>query len=656
MSIVSPHSKHQSNHQNGNNEKINEYATMSYSVKFTNSEISDILRKISFLLELDMDNDDNKTNLNFKNRAYIRAADQIDNLPLSISSLYEERGINGLLQIPSIGKAISSKIEEYIKTGKIEYHEILKSKYPIQLDDFVGLEGIGPKTLRAIIDRLPVRNLSDLERAAKEGKLNGITGISKKREEKILKRIELHNIGKKRHLLGDIYPLVKQIEKYLTKMENVSTVTAVGSFRRMKETIGDIDFLVVSDNPDKIINSFVNMPEVKEILSKGGTKAFIKLNNGLDSDLLVVPKESYGAALQYFTGSKEHGIALRRLAQSKALRLNEWGLFDIKSDQKISGESEEQLYNKLGLEWIPPELRENGGEIEIAKKGSKEWQEKMKGLLNYGDIKGDLQVHSKNTDGKMSIEEMAYFAMMNFGLDYIAITDHTKSLKIARGLDEQQLLDQAHKIQEFNDSIKNGTFFVNLNKYNEEKPLEGKTSSNEKKRRKSKRNLSDFRILSSAEVNILSDGSLDIPNNILDKLDIVGAAIHTNFSQPIEVQTNRLIKAAQNPSVDIIFHPTGRIINKRDGYPLNIPKLMTIANETNTILEIDSHYNRLDLRDEYIRIAIQDDVKLVVDSDAHHPLHYAFLEFGIAQARRGWAGRNDILNTLPVLELLKNLK
>lgn len=630
---------------------------MNYSVKLTNAEISDILRKISFLLELDIENEDNKTNLNFKNRAYNRAADQIDNLSLSIKSLYEERGINGLLQIPSIGKAISSKIEEYIKTGKIEYYEILKSKYPIMIDDFVGLEGIGPKTLRAIIDRLPVRNLSDLERAAKDGKLNGITGISKKKEEKILKRIELHNIGKKRYLLGDIYPLVKQIENYLANLENVSTVTAVGSFRRMKETIGDIDFLVVSDNPDKVINSFVDMPEVKEILSKGGTKAFIRLTNGLDSDLLVVPKESYGAALQYFTGSKEHGIALRRLAQSKALRLNEWGLFDIKSDQKISGESEEQLYNKLGLEWIPPEMRENSGEIEMARKGSKEWLEKMKGLLKYGDIKGDLQVHSKNTDGKMSIEEMAYFAMMDFGLDYIAITDHTKSLRIARGLDEQQLLDQAHKIQEFNDSIKSGTFFVDLDKYDVEKPLERKTSnSNKKKKRKSMRNLSDFRILSSAEVNILNDGSLDIPNNILDKLDIVGAAIHSNFSQPIEVQTNRLIKAAQNPSVDIIFHPTGRIINKREGYPVDIPKLMTIANETNTILEIDSHYNRLDLRDEYIRTAIQNDVKLVVDSDAHHPLHYAFLEFGIAQARRGWAVRKDILNTLPILELLKKLK
>ena len=251
---------------------------------------------------------------------------------------------------------------------------------------------------------------------------------------------------------------------------------------------------------------------------------------------------------------------------------------------------------------------------------------------------------------------MAYFAMTNFYLDYIAITDHTKSLRIARGLDEQQLLDQAHKIQELNDSIKSGTFFVYPDKQNEEKPLERKTNNSEKKRRKSERNLSNFRILSSAEVNILSDGSLDIQNNILDKLDIVGAAIHTNFSQPIEVQTNRLIKAAQNPSVDIIFHPTGRIINKRDGYPVDIPKLMTIANETNTILEIDSHYNRLDLRDEYIRMAIQNDVKLVVDSDAHHPLHYAFLEFGIGQARRGLAERNDILNTLPVPELLKKLK
>ena len=301
-------------------------------------------------------------------------------------------------------------------------------------------------------------------------------------------------------------------------------------------------------------------------------------------------------------------------------------------------------------------MRENSGEIEMARKGSMEWQEKMKGMINYGDIRGNIQVHSNNTDGKMSIEEMAYFAMMNFDLDYIAITDHTKSLRIARGLDEQRLLDQAHRIQEFNDSIKSGIFFVDLNKHNEEKPLERKTSNDEKKRRKRERNLSDFRILSSAEVNILRNGSLDIPNNILDKLDIVGAAIHSNFSQPIEVQTNRLIKAAQNPSVDIIFHPTGRIINKRDGYPVDIPKLITIANETNTILEIDSHYNRLDLRDEYIRTAIQNDVKLVIDSDAHHPLHYAFLEFGIAQARRGWSRKNDILNTLPVLELLQKLK
>ena len=324
--------------------------------------------------------------------------------------------------------------------------------------------------------------------------------------------------------------------------------------------------------------------------------------------------------------------------------------------KKYQAESEEHLYNELGLEWIPPEMRENHGEIEMAKKGSKEWQEKMKGLLKYGDIKGDLQVHSDNTDGKMSIEEMAYSALMDFGLDYIAITDHTKSLRIARGLDEQQLLDQAYKIQEFNDSIKSGTFFVDLKESNEEKPLGRKTSRNDKKRKKSNMNFMDFRILSSAEVNILSDGSLDIPNNILDKLDIVGAAIHTNFSQPIEVQTNRLIRAAQNPSVDIIFHPTGRIINKRDGYPVDIPKLMTIANETGTILEIDSHYNRLDLRDDYIRTAIQNEVKLVIDSDAHHPIHYAFLEFGIGQARRGWAGRSDILNTLPAAELLKKLK
>jgi DNA polymerase (family 10) len=283
----------------------------------------------------------------------------------------------------------------------------------------------------------------------------------------------------------------------------------------------------------------------------------------------------------------------------------------------------------LDLEWIPPEMRENTGEIQLA---AAKKDGKLPELIQYNDLKGDLQVHSNNTDGTMSIEDMALSAKEKFGLEYIAITDHTKSLKLTNGLDEKQLLKQANRIEVINDRIK------------------------ERRQQHQQNEPDNFRILSAAEVNIMKDGSLDISNNTLDKLDVVGAAIHSHFTQPIEVQTERLVKAAQNPSIDIIFHPTGRIINKRDGYPVNIDKLVDVAKNTSTVLEIDAHYNRLDLKDEYIRKAIQNNVKLIIDSDAHHPVHYAFLRFGIAQARRGWATYADILNTLPVEMLLRSLK
>jgi DNA polymerase (family 10) len=317
---------------------------------------------------------------------------------------------------------------------------------------------------------------------------------------------------------------------------------------------------------------------------------------------------------------------MRKVALSKGLHLNEWGIFD-NNQNRVAGSTEEEVYEVLDLEWIPPEMRENTGEIQLAEKKRKG---KLPQLIQYNDLKGDLQVHSNSTDGMMSIEQMALAAKEKFGLEYIAITDHTKNLKLANGLDEKQLLNQANKIAQINDIIK-------------------QQDHDHKQHR-------DFRVLSAAEVNILRDGDLDISNNILDKLDLVGAAIHSSFTQPIEVQTERLIRAAQNPSVDIIFHPTGRIINKRDGYPVNIDKLIDIASDTNTVLEIDAHYNRLDLKDEYIRKAIQNDVKLLIDSDAHHTIHYAFLKLGIAQARRGWATQPDVLNTLPIEMLLKSLK
>lgn len=641
-----------------------------------NAEISKILGEIGFLLEMDDNEADDKNNnknkrsspISFKARSYKRASDVIANLSSDIEEIYRKEGLSGLLQIQSIGKAIAAKIEEYITTGKISYFEELKSKTPINLDEFYSLDGIGigPKTIKALYNNLHIKDLAELERAATEGRLRNIPGFSQKREEAISNKIQFFKKGRARFLLGEIYPLVMQIESRLSNFKGIKKAVAAGSFRRMKETIGDIDFLVASDDDvENIMDYFVSMPEVAEIIGKGQSKTFVRLNNGMDADLLVVPEESFGSALQYFTGSKEHGIAMRKVALSKGLHLSEWGIFD-KHQNRVAGSIEKEVYQVLDLNWIPPEIRENTGEIELAAKDKVIMQEKGKDrrisnndklpqLIKYdGSLKGDLQIHSNSTDGTASIEDMALTAVEKFGLDYIAVTDHTKSLKLAKGLDNTQLLDQVNRIAELNDKIKQQKkqsykqYTHNKNKNDDnnfaDNPLLSASSQH------------DFRVLSGAEVNIMRDGSLDMPNNVLDKLDLVGAAIHSNFSQPIEVQTDRLVKAAQNPSVDIIFHPTGRIINKREGYPVNIEKLINIAKDTNTILEINAHYNRLDLKDEYIRKAIQNKVKLVIDSDAHHPLHFAFLRFGIAQARRGWATQSDILNTLPVEKLLKGLK
>ena len=598
-----------------------------------NSEVAKIFREIAFILQTE-DEKKSEPNIIFKIRSYNKAADEIQNLSSDIGDIYKKDKLKGLLKIPSIGKAIASKLEEYITTGKIHYYEELKEKLPVDVSQFFGLEGIGPKTIKTLYGNLGIKNISDLEKAALEGKIRSIPGFSQKKEELILKKIQFFRKSGGRRLIGEVYPLVRRIEERLSGNTGVKQAVAVGSFRRMKETIGDIDYLVsvISEKDgNNIIDYFVNMPEVKGIIGRGSSKAFVKLNNGIDADLLVVPEESFGAAMQYFTGSKEHGVAMRKIAISEGLRLNEWGVFD-KQNHRVAGATEEEVYRVLGLDWIPPEMRENRGEIKIAKmekKGiEKEDKLRLSQLIAYDDLKGDLQVHSNYTDGTMSIEEMALNARDRFGLSYIAISDHTKSLRLTNGLDEKQLLNQANTIAEINDKIK-----INNNSKNKH-----------------------FRILSSAEVNILKDGSLDISNNVLDKLDIVGAAIHSHFSLPIELQTARLISAAQNPNIDIIFHPTGRIINQREGYPVNISKLIDVANESNTILEIDAHYNRLDLKDEFIRMAIENNVKLVIDSDAHHPLHYAFLIFGIGQARRGWAKKSDILNTLSAKELLDSLK
>ncbi len=579
-----------------------------------NLEIVKIFREISYLLQM-MEDDPNTI---YKARAYEKAADVIENLSIGLEETYLKNGIEALNKIPSIGSAISLKIEEFVNSGKIDYHDELKKKMPIRISEFSNMRGIGPKTMKVLYEKLKITSIDELEKAAVEGRIAVLKGFSGVKEKNILKVIQLSKQQTGRYLLGAVYPIIKKIESRLTNEGGVIHCAVVGSFRRMKETIGDIDILISTEEAEKIVNFFVNMPEVEEIKGSGRAKAFVELRNGIRVDLLVVPEKSFGSASQYFTGSKAHNISLRNIAISKGLHLNEWGLFN-KKKKKIAGASEKEVYEKLDLQYIPPELREDCGEIDFFSKKD------TLPLIEYSDLRGDLQTHSNSTDGTMSIKDMAIHARKKFGLDYIAITDHTKSLRLAKGLDENQLLNQINKIGELNDNIK--------------------SESNTK-----------FRILTSTEVNILRDGTLDIPNNILDKLDIVGAAVHSNFSLSKDIQTERLVKAAKNPSVDILFHPTGRLLNKREGYLVDIERMIDIAYDTKTVLEINSNYNRLDLRDEHIRMAVQNGIKLAINSDAHHPVHFAYLLFGIGQARRGWTKKIDVINTLKVDSLLKELK
>ncbi|MEK9183884.1 MAG: PHP domain-containing protein, partial [Patescibacteria group bacterium] len=389
-------------------------------------------------------------------------------------------------------------------------------------------------------------------------------------------------------------------------------VVVAGSVRRWKETIGDIDILATSDNPKLVMDYFVKMPDVAEVVAQGATKSAIRLKNGLDIDLRVVPEKSYGAALNYFTGSKEHNIALRQIAMDKGCKLNEYGLF--KGEKMIAGKTEQDLYKALGLDYIEPELREMTGEIEAAQKGG------LPQLIQYEDLKGDLQIQSNWSDGADSIEDMAQ-AAINVGLEYMVITDHTKRLAMANGLDSERILKQIKEIDELN--LKFG---------------------------------SKFRILKGSECDILKDGSMDLPDEILAQLDVVGGSIHSYFNLSKEEQTKRMQKAMNNPNVDIIFHPTGRRINKRPAYELDMEAIIKTAKETRTILEIDAFPDRLDLKDDHIRQCVNEGVRLSIDSDSHSVSHFSVLEYGIAQARRGWAEKKDIINAWPLEKMLSMLK
>ncbi|GIW67492.1 MAG: DNA polymerase/3'-5' exonuclease PolX [Candidatus Parcubacteria bacterium] len=560
-----------------------------------NPEIAKLLRMMGIYLQM--------KGVQFKPQAYEKAAYSIEALDEDIEEFIKKNGKEGLKNLPGVGESIAEKIIEYLKTGKIKELEELKKEVPVDVETLTSIEGVGPKIVYKLYKALGIKTIEDLEKACREHKIRRLPGFGEKSEEKILKGIEFFKQGGGRVILGFIIPVVEELVSYLKESGLAKEVVPAGSYRRKKETIGDIDILAVSDKPEKLMDYFVKFPEVSNIYAQGPTKTMVRLKIGLDADLRVVPEESFGAALAYFTGSKDHNIKMRELAIKKGWKLNEYGLFD-KQEKMIAGRTEEEIYEKLGLDWIPPEMRENRGEIELAMEG------KLPKLIEYGSIKGDLQVQTNWTDGQNSIEEMVEEAI-KLGLEYICITDHTKSLAMTGGLDEEKLLKQMAEIDKLNQKYK------------------GK-----------------IKILKGAEVNILKDGSLDIKDEVLAKLDFVGAAIHSHFNLPRNVQTERIKKAMANPNVDCIFHPTGRVINKRPAYEVDIDEIIDYAKKTKTILEIDAYPDRLDLKDEHIRKCVEKGVKMVIDSDAHSVLHLGFLDLGVSQARRGWATPSDIINTL----------
>jgi len=575
-----------------------------------NQEIAKIFYEIANYLEME--------GVAFKPYAYQKVAITLEALEEDVEEIYKRGGPKALEEIPGVGKNIAFKIEEYLKTGKIKYYQELKKKTPVNLNEMIAVEGMGPRKTKILYRKLRIKNLKDLEKAAKAHKIAPLFGFGEKTEKNILEGIAFLKRSKGRFLLGDIMPLVKEVLENLKKFKKVKKINVAGSVRRMKETIGDVDILVVSKSPAKVMDFFVSQPSVVKVWSKGPTRSSVRTKDGFDMDLRVVPAKSYGSALQYFTGSKEHNIATRRIAIGKGLKLNEYGVF--RGSKMIAGKTEKEVYRAIGLPWFPPEIRENEGEIEAALRQAQGKPNGLPKIIGYQDIKGDLHCHSDWDGGNNTIKEMAETAQ-KIGYKYIGISDHTKFLRIEHGLNEKQLAQQRKEIDKINNKLS-----------------------------------SKFRILQGAETNILNDGSIDIKDEALKKLDYVIAGIHSSFKMEKEKMTERIIRAMKNPHINIISHPTGRIIKRRDEYQIDFEKILRAAKELGVILEINSYPERLDLKDVYIRRAREVGVKMAINTDSHHRDQMRFIKYGIAQARRGWAEKKDIINTQPLEKLLKFFK
>jgi DNA polymerase (family 10) len=567
-----------------------------------NQDIARIFNDIADLLEIKGENP-------FRIRAYRRAALNIESLTKDVAGIPKGE----LMKVPGIGQDLAGKIEEYVKTGQVKAYEDLKKQVPEGLSVLLSVPSLGPKTAKLLSDELKVKNLEDLERLAKEHKLSGLPGIKEKTEENILKGIEMLKRGMERQPLGKVLPIANDIVEHLRNEAPVNKISIAGSIRRWKDTIRDIDILTTSRDPKAVMNSFVHMPQVKDVLMHGPTKSSVVINEGIQVDLRVVEEGSFGAALAYFTGSKAHNIRLREMAVKAGLKINEYGIFREKDDKKIGGEKEEDVYKILGLSYVPPELREDTGEIEAAVEG------KLPNLVEIGDIKGDLHVHTKRSDGSHDFDELIEEARKR-EYQYIAITDHSKGLGIARGLSEERLMEEMKEIEAIN------------------------------------RKLKGFRLLAGVEVDIRGDGRMDFPDDILKKMDVVVASIHSGFRQNRQQIMKRMTSAMKNPYVSIIAHPTGRLIGERDPYDVDINELLRIAKETGTAIEINAYPLRLDLNDVHAKMAKEMGVRVVISTDTHVTSQFGYMSYGVSIARRGWIEKKDVLNTMSYPSLMKALR
>lgn len=567
-----------------------------------NSEVAAVLKEIALLLQVEGKDP-------FRPRAYQRGFRAISSLGEDVAVIATR---DELTDIPGIGKSLAEVIKDYLEDGKVPKLEELRTRVPIQVMELDAIPGVGPRTIKLIYEKLGVTDLQSLERAAEDGLLEDLPGLGKKTQQQILQGIAVARSGLERTLLADGLGEAEQIVNSLRRLKEVKRIDIAGSSRRRRETIGDIDILVDSESPEPIMDAFIMMKGVADVIAHGETKSSIRLKSNLQVDLRVLPRESYGSALQYFTGSVDHNVRLRALAQKQGLRLNEYGLF--KSEKRVAGEDEGGIYQALGMKWIPPELREDQGEIEAAQEDS------LPKLIELDDIRGDLHSHTDQSDGKNSIEEMLDAAQAK-GYEYYCVSDHTQSLTIANGMDEERLLKRIDEIDELNAS--------------------GRWK---------------MRILKGAEVDILKDGELDIQDDVLAQLDVVTVSVHSRMKDSKGVITERVCKALENKHAHILGHPTGRLLLKRPEFEIDLQRVFEAASDNNVIMELNAHPHRLDLNAGNLRAAKRLGLRVAINTDAHWVEELDYLRFGIYQARRGWLEKDDVVNTFPLEQMLRAIK